>query len=180
MTIVPSSRHSGTRENRFSVTPVGTPAEGWIGRFEESRFTLSKSVESVIRSTRFTVTEGVTTEVVILKATLFSERDRMTRKVYAEGLRRGLTTLSIEAACLIRVTLSDRDLAKMGFWWLAAMHEPIEDYAHDLTLLTLDRDVGGRLLRDGSGDPNARWPRDGGFAFARQATPESSKPISNR
>ena len=149
----------------LSVTSDGTTGPQWIERLEGKGFRLSDYAKSVLRSPDFKPTSGVTTEIAILKGMLFEDSNRITKKIRAEADKRKLTTPNAEVACLIRENFSDEDIEAMGLIWIVAMHEPIKDSDGGPSLLSADRDDGGRWLDADDGEPGRRWNRDRGFAF---------------
>ena len=156
---------------RFSVTSDGTTGPEWIKR-PKKNFRVGDYAKQLLKSSDFRPTNGVTTEVVVLKGQLFSDEDRVALKIraYAETLTfegRRLVKPNPEIACLIREKFSDKDLEVMGLAWIVAMHEPIKDSDGGPRLLYAGRDdVGGWLGASWDGGPGSRWLGDGGFAFA--------------
>ena len=153
----------------FSVTSDGTTGEDWIKRLEGNGFRVgayTDYTEQVLRSPSFRPTSGVTTEVAVLKGTLFTDNDRITKKIRAEADKRKLGRPEPELTCLIREKFADKDIEAMGLIWIVAMHEPINDSGGDPCLLGADRDGGGRWLRAYYGNPVSRRSRGHGFAFA--------------
>lgn len=150
----------------FSVTSDGTTGEEWITRLESKDFRVSDYAKSVLRSPDFKPTDGITTEIAVLKGMLFSNNDRVTKKIRAEADKRNLTKPNAEVACLIRENFMDEEIEAMGLWWIVAMHEPIKDSDGDPFLLRAGRDDDGRWLYACCDDPGSRWDRRHGFAFA--------------
>lgn len=155
----------------FSVTSDGTTGENWIKRLERNGFRVGDYAKQVLRSPSFVptsgvTTSGVTTEIAVLKGTLFEDDDRITKKVCAEAKKRALGKPNAEVACLIREMFSDQELEAMGLWWIVAMHEPIKDSGGYPDLLHANRGGDGRWLRACDGSPDNGWNRGGGFAFA--------------
>ena len=101
------------------------------------------------------------TKVAVLKGMLFENDDRITSKIRAEADKRQLQKPNAEVACLIREKFTDEDIEAMGLWQIVTMHEPIVS-----DLLGADRSDDGRWLGAYYGEPDRRWSRDGGFAFA--------------
>ncbi len=166
--------HAWTEENgiiRFSVTSDGTTGPAWIKRLEKKGFRIGDHARSILKSKDFKPTSGITTEVVVLKGMLFSDENRVTKKIraYAETLSfnsQKPEKPNPEIACLIREKFSDEDLEAMGLAWIVAMHEPINDSGGNPSLLGADRDDDGSWLGAGLDNPGGRWIGDGGFAFA--------------
>src|SRR3990167_3581782 len=121
----------------FSVTSDSTTGEDWIKRLKSNGFRVGDYAKQVLRSPDFKPTNGVTTDVAVLKGMLFEDNDRITKKIRAEA-----------------------DKRKLG------MPEPINDSDGDPFLLYADRDGVGRWLDACRGGPDDRWYRVNGFAFA--------------
>jgi len=149
----------------FTVTSDGTTGSEWIERLEKKGFRVSGYAKSVLRSADFKPTNGITTEVAVLKGSLFSNNDRLTRKIRAEAERRNLTTPNAEIACLIREKFSDEEIKEMDLWWIVAMHEPIKGSDGYLNLLSVLRNGVGRWLSADYGFPVHGWVIETGFAF---------------
>ena len=150
----------------FSVTSDGTTSEDWIKRLEGNGFRVGDYAKQVLRSPDFKPTNGVTTEVAILKGMLFEDNDRITKKIRAEADKRKLSKPNAELACLIREKFTDKEIEAMGLWYIVAMHEPINDSDGVPSLLSADRRDDGRWLGAYYGRPDGRWVRGLGFAFA--------------
>jgi hypothetical protein len=150
----------------FSVTSDGTTGEDWIKRLEGNGFRVGDYAKQVLRSPDFKPTNGVTTEVAVLKGMLFEDNDRVTKKIRAEADKRKLSKPNAELACLIREKFTDKEIEAMGLWYIVAMHEPIKDSGGDPDLLYADRGGDGRWLHACDGRPGGRWDRGPGFAFA--------------
>ncbi len=160
----------------FSVTSDGTTGEDWITRLERKGFRVGDYAKQVLRSPDFKPTSGVSTEVAVLKGTLFDGNDRITKKIRARADKlkapsilegRKLVTPNAELACLIREKFTDKEIEQMGLWYIVAMHEPIiNDSGSVPRLLFASRDDDGRWLDACNDGPLSRWDRDGGFAFA--------------
>ncbi|MDP2668586.1 MAG: hypothetical protein Q8P07_02015 [bacterium] len=147
------------------VISDGTTGPQWIERHERKGFRLSDDAKKVLHSDEFKPTNGVITEIAVLKGVLFEDNGRTTKKVrvLAEALR--FTKPNAEVACLIRESFSDEEIKAMGLWWIIAMHEPISS-GGDPGLLSAGRGGDGRWLYACSDYPDGGWDRHGGFAFA--------------
>lgn len=150
----------------FSVESDGTTGEDWITRLESKGFRVGDYAKQVLRSPDFKPTNGVTTEVAVLKGTLFEDNDRITKKIRAEADKRKLSKPNAELACLIREKFTDKEIEAMGLWYIVAMHEPINDSGGGPVLLLAARGGEGRWLYAYNGRAGSRWIRGGGFAFA--------------
>lgn len=150
----------------FSVTSDGTTGEDWIERLEGRGFCIGDCAKQVLRSPAFKATSGVTTEIAVLKGTLFSDDDRITKNVRAEAGKRKLAKPNAEVAYLIREKFMDEELEAMGLWWVVVMHEPVKDSDGDPSLLSAGRDDDGPWLDAFYDYPDFSWGRVCGFAFA--------------
>jgi hypothetical protein len=155
----------------FSVISDGTSGPAWIKRLEKKGFRIGDYAKSILKSKDFKPTSGIPTEVVVLKGMLFSDENRVTKKIraYAETLSfnsQKPEKPNPEIAFLIREKFSDEDLKAMGLVWIVAMHEPINDSGGDPILLAADRSDDGHWLVAGWVSPGIRWDGGGGFAFA--------------
>lgn len=151
---------------RFTVTSDGTSGANWIERLEHDGYNVGDYAKQLLLSPDFKPTKGVTTEIVVMKGSLFSNNDRVTRNIRAEASKRKYVAPNPEVACLIRVMFTDKEIEDMGLWGIVTMHEPIKDSDGDPFLLYAYRGGGGRWLYTFSDDPDSWW-RDGyGFAFA--------------
>ncbi len=162
----------------FTLPPTdGTTGPQWIERLEKKGFQLSKWSRDVLNSPDFKPTTGVVNNIAVLKGELFSDGNRFTKKIRAEGDKRKLKhgkDISPEIACQIREMFTDEEIKEMGLVWIIAMHESISDSDGDLRLLNASRNDDGRWLYAYYGNPDYRWNRENGFAFVvPQASPQN-------
>ena len=150
----------------FSVTSDGTTGPQWIERLEAKGFRIGDYAKSVLRNEDFKPTNGVTTEVAVLKGMLFEDNKRITKNIRIEATNRSLETPNAEIACLIREKFTDEEIKAMGLIWIVAMHEPINDSDGDPGLLSAGRGGDGRWLDAYYDELDDRWDREFGFAFA--------------
>jgi hypothetical protein len=147
----------------LSVTSDGTPGPEWIPRLEGNDFCLRDDAKAVLESPDFIPTDGVTTEIAILKGGLFSDdKNRTTQKIYDEADKRNLEKPNIEVACLIRENFSDEDIQAMGLWWIVVFT--------DLFLLSLYRGDSGRMMHSCHNHHGASWGKQNGFVFVTQTS----------
>jgi len=83
----------------ISVTSDGTTGESWINRLESKGFRLGDYAKSMLRSDDFNPTAGVTTEVAVLKGSLFSDSNRVTKNIRADAKKRAWSVPNAEVAC---------------------------------------------------------------------------------
>lgn len=150
----------------FSVTSDGTTGEQWIARLESKGFRVSDYAKIILRSKSFKPTTGVAYVIAVLKGELFSDSNRITKKIRAEAESRKLTKPNAEVACLIRENFSDEEIEAMGLYWIVAMHEPIKNFVGSPILLYARRSVLGSWLDIADfGRPDDEWGPSHGFAF---------------
>jgi hypothetical protein len=150
----------------FSVTSSGMTGPQWIEYFAKKGIQLSSWAKDVLLSPDFKPTNGVTTEVAVLKGMLFTDNNRITSKIRAEADKRKLIKPEAELGCLIRDMFTDAEIEVMGLVWIVAFHEPIKDSDGYPLLLAADRGGVGHWLSACYGKPGRRWYSGGGFAFA--------------
>ena len=107
----------------FSVTSDGASGEAWIGRLAGN---VGDNAKRILRSDAFRPTCGVTTEIAVLKGMLFTDADRITKKIRADADKRKFGKPNAEIACLIREKFTDEEIKAMGLAWIITMHEPVE------------------------------------------------------
>ena len=91
----------------------GTTGPLWIPRLEKQGFRIEDYAKQVLRSPDFKPTNGVTTEIAVLKGVLFEDNDRSTKKIRAEADKRKLEKPNAELACLIREKFTNKDIEAM-------------------------------------------------------------------
>src|SRR3989344_350460 len=150
------------------LSPVisdGTTGSQWIERHERKGFRLADYAKRALHSDDFKPTNGVITEIAVLKGVLFEDNGRTTKKARALGEALRFTKPNAEVACLIRENFSDEEIKAMGLWWIVVMHEPIISGGGPCLLgPALDGD--GLWLRAYRDYPGRRWDHVDGFAFA--------------
>ncbi len=149
----------------FSVTSDGTTGPEWIERLEKKGFRIGDHAKSMLRSLDFKPTNGITTEIAVLKGMLFGDDDRVTKKIRAEADKRKLEKPNAEVACLIRELFTDKEIEAMGLRRIVAMHEHIKVSNGDLFLLYASRCGIGCWLSVCYGEPDILWRCDNGFVF---------------
>ncbi|MDP2665128.1 MAG: hypothetical protein Q8P23_00555 [bacterium] len=64
-----------------------------------------------------------------------------------------------------REKISDKQMEEMGFWYIASLHEPINDSGGDSRVLDTDRYGDGSWVSTGWVRPDGHWSDGGAFAF---------------
>ena len=149
----------------FSITSNGRTGEQWITYFESKGINLAQYEKDVLRSKDFKPTSGITTEIAVLKGSLFTDKNRVISKIRDAASERKLTRPNPEVAGLIREMFTDEEIEVMGLSSIYVMHEPIEDCYGNSLLLGASRSIGGRWLHACYGNPDSRRNHDDGFAF---------------
>lgn len=150
----------------FTLPPTdNTTGPQWIVRLEKKGLRLSKWAKDLLTSPDFKPTNGVISDIAVLKGMLWNDSDRITKNIRAEAERRNFTKPNAEVACLIREKFSDEEIEAMGLWWIVVMHEPIKDSDGGPSLLDARRHDGGRWLDAAYGRPGDGWYSGDGFAF---------------
>ncbi|MEK7607572.1 MAG: hypothetical protein AAB484_01415 [Patescibacteria group bacterium] len=143
----------------------GTTGQGWIKRLKSKGFRLSEYAEGLLQSSDFKPTTGIVHRLAILSAKFWSDSERITRTIRAEGKKRKWNELNPEAICILRENFSDEDLEKMGFWYIVGIHEPIEVYGGPHFLYAYRRDDGRWLLTYWA-YPDHYWQDGSAFAWS--------------
>ena len=145
----------------FSVTSDGTTGEEWPRRLENKGFLVGGHAKEVLCSPHFKPSNGVTTEVRIIRGSIYEDDDRITRTIRGEAGNRKFSKSKAELACLIREKFTDEDFEAMGLQKIVTMHEPINVDGGSFLLGA----VRGGWLTTWDGGSSAAWPRGVGFAF---------------
>jgi len=149
----------------FSVESDGTTGENWITRLESKGFRVDDYAKQMLRSSDFKPTDGVKTEIAVLKSELFQNNDLITNKIRAEANKRKLSKPNAEMACLIREKFGDKEIGVMGCWLIVVMHEPLSGFCVNPSLLGADCGDIGCWLTAYDGLPDGWWGSNSGFAF---------------
>ena len=166
--VVSKQTHSWREEDGviyFSVTSDGTTGEDWITRLEQGLLR-GRLRQAGAPFAGFKPTNGVTTEVAVLKGRLFEDNDRITKKIRAEAYKRKLSSRTPSSlASSVRSSRTRRSKR-----WVCGTSLPCTNPSTTPTgdphLLYARRYDVGRWLNAYYDRPGDRWHRDHGFAFA--------------
>ena len=150
------------------VTSDGTFGKGWIERFEKKGFIISDSAKRILLSPDFKPTNGVMTEIVVIKGEFFSDENRITKNIHAEAERSNLSKPNMEVACLIREKFTDKEIDALGLWCIVTMHESFKDSDGRQRLLLAYQNDNVSWLETHYDNPIDRWNCGVGFAFTVQ------------
>lgn len=137
----------------------------WIGRLKAAGHNFSDCAKQLLLSPDFVPTSGVTTKIVVLPGSLWTDSDRLTSNVRTAATDRTLVKPNAEVACLVRMMFTNEEINTMGLRWLVIMHEPIKDAGGDSHLLTVSADDSDWLYAY-CVDWAYLWYRQNGFVFA--------------
>lgn len=149
----------------LSVVSDGTTGSGWVKYFKNEGLPLSDLAEGALLSSDFKPTNGVATEIAVLKGTLFKPQKRISKEIRIEAQCRSLFTPNAEVACLILKKFTRKEIEVMGFEWVVIMHEPIRGSDSKSRLLVVDRHVVRYGLLACPDTPDSGYSHDHGFAF---------------
>lgn len=110
----------------FTVTSNGTTGEQWIERFEKRGYEVDDQAKKILSSSYFKPTNGVTTEIAVLKGTLFDKDNCTYKKIGEYAAKHTFAPLNVEAVCLIHEAFSLEEVKAMGLWSIIVMHKPVE------------------------------------------------------
>ncbi len=151
-----------------TVVSNGKTGPEWIEWLFRQGYCLAEWAMEVLLSESFHPTCDKVTHVVLIRGSLFEERDRKTSNIRAEATHRKMGEIDAEVACLLREKFSDEDLASMGLEWFVIMHEPIEVSNRESGLLCIGRYPVGRELGAACDGGGCGWNDGGGFVFSAQ------------
>lgn len=159
----------------LSVTSRNTTGEEWVEGLH-----VGGRAKSLLLSKDFKPTDGITTEVVVLKGALFedsTDSSEILKKVCPEGSSRKLETPNAEIICLIREKFTNEELEALGLSSIIVMHEPIKDSDGDPALLCMNSSGNGHWLGAVYDSPGYGWSRDLGFVFTVSQKGESTSRV---
>ena len=148
------------------------PSEGvtglqWIEYFAENDIRLSDDAQTALRSPDFKPTApGFVHKIVALRATFWKkDSERTTKAIRAEGVSRKWLETHAEAVCIFRKCFSNKQLEKMGLWWMVGIHKKIEVHGH-LHFLGVGRGGDGGWLDSVYAGPGGGWDDGGAFFWS--------------
>ena len=145
----------------------GVTGQQWIEYFDDNDINMSDDAKTVLSSEAFQPTApGTIHRIVALKA-IFWKKDsaRTTENIQAEGISRKWLEAHPEAVCIFRKCFSDKQLKKMGIFYLVGIHKPIE-VCGDPRFLIADRRGDGRWFDTGCANPDNKWFVSGAFFWS--------------
>lgn len=144
----------------------GVTGQQWSKHLESKNFQVADDAQNLLKSEDFKPTTRVVYRLAILPSTFWQDSELIMRKIRAEGQRCKWGEINPEAVCILRETLSNNDLKKMGLWYIAGVHEPIKVHGHP-HFLYASRGVGAGLLGTYGARPDDAWCGGvGGFTWS--------------
>ncbi len=158
---------------RFTVTSDGTTGPEWIERLESKGRKTCQDAKRFLVSSDFTVTRGVTTEVVVLKGVLFEDNDRTTENICRHAMSRELENLPFEVSCFICDTFTYEEIRTLRLLGIANVGRQIPVvpgvYNSYLQYLSAYCYTDGLYLHvaEGRSYDKGSWGSANGFAFGK-------------
>lgn len=149
----------------FLLTSSGLSPEQWKRHLEARGLRIGDRACAVLFGAHEMPTFGKSYHVVVCFNTKLSPQDRTTADIRNHAKIMRWETPHWEVACLIRDAFTDQQLEEMGLWYVAALHEPINDSEGNPYLLSSRRDDVGHRVSAQHGSPDSPWFGHGGFAF---------------
>lgn len=160
----------------ISITGLALTGKQEIQRLSDNGFRTSDHARSCLLSTKrdgydkcHRLEDGreykialVPTKDVSRKRTTAQAREYVTAFGYEQLLAGGVPRL--------RETVSDKVMEEMGFWYIAALHDPVTDSDGYPDVLSANRHGGGQWVYAYWDHPGSQWADDGAFAFVVPAS----------
>lgn len=169
--------NSNVRDNgdliTFEVTSNGLKGWEWIESSEERGINLGYYAKQVLCSSDFRPTNGITTEVTVVKRIPSYGNGAFTDSMVSTIEELKLDRLSVEVACLAREMFTDDDIEEMGIHRLFIMHEPVTiPIVIPKLLLCINTSLKGNWLEAHFSEHNLPLEKvvknhPSGFAFSR-------------
>jgi hypothetical protein len=110
----------------FTLISNGMTGEEWISYFKSMDFEIDDYAEAILRGKDFKPTKaGTFHNIAVLKGTLFSDDERMVKKICAKANKNNMKKLPLNVVCLIRDKFTDGEIKEMGLERILVMHEPL-------------------------------------------------------
>ena len=153
-----------------SVTSDGRTGKQFTKSLEKAGYRVGDYAKDVMGKTAFVSTTGVVYKPVVILGQQFEDDERITSKIRKFAKEQKFITPPAELAPLLRETVSDEEIERMGLWALIVMHEPITASDGDPNLLEVNRNDNGRWLDTYWDNPDNVWNRQNGFVFLAPQT----------
>jgi len=160
----------------ISITGLALTGEQEIERLNSAGFRISRWTKSCFTSTKkdgydkcHRLEDGHEYQLVIIPGKEVAQNRTTTAlREYAAGF--GYQQALAGVVPRIREAVSDEMMEKMGFWYIAALHDPITDSVAYPRVLHAYRLGDGQWVDAGFGYPGLQWRDNGAFAFLVSAS----------
>ena len=157
----------------LSITGLDLTGEQEIERLLAAGFRVSDWAKSCLTSTKgdgydakHRLKDGRTYKVALVPGKeIKRDADRTTEALRKYAQRFGYEKPLAGIVPRIREAVSDEVMEKMGFWYIAGLHDPIKDSVGDPHVLRAFRSDGGLWLGASIDLPDFQWNAYGAFAF---------------
>ncbi|MEN9338479.1 MAG: hypothetical protein RI945_204 [Candidatus Parcubacteria bacterium] len=158
----------------FEVSTLGLTAEEWKERLIQGGHKLSDWTKDILSKPDYNQNHryeaGKMLKVVLIRGKdIEKDSERLTKNLKVIAVKdfgeKSASELKGELALLIREKFNNKELEKMGLWYIAVLHEPIVDSGGDPFVLYSFRGDGESWVGTAWDDPGDGWNVDGAFAF---------------
>ena len=148
-----------------SITSDGRTGKQFTKSLEKAGYRVGDYAKDVMSKLAFVSTTRIVYKPVVILGQQFEDDERITSNIRKFAEERKYITPPAELAPLLRESVSDEEIERMGLWALIVMHEPISDSRGSPNLLGVRRYGSGRWLEASWVSPGNVWPRRHGFVF---------------
>jgi hypothetical protein len=179
--LCPPSQSERNEHGHIMLTIIGLDFTGEqeVERLEAAGFRVNSWAKSCLTSTKkdgydnnHRLVAGQRYKVALMPTQeIERDSDRTTDALRKRGIERyGYEKPLAGIVPRIRETVSDKQMEEMGFWYIAAPHEPIKDSDGAPIVLYARRIDGGPWLVADWDHPDFHWDGRGAFAFLVSAS----------
>ena len=148
-----------------SITSDGRTGKQFTKSLEKAGYRVGDYAKDVMSKLAFVSTTRIVYKPVVILGQQFEDDERITSNIRKFAEERKYITPPAELAPLLRESVSDEEIERMGLWALIVMHEPITASNGSPRLLGVRRDDDGRWLEASWDNPDRVWDRRRGFVF---------------
>lgn len=150
----------------ITVKTLGLTGPQWIERLEKNKYRIGSYAKEILNSPDFKPCEsGEQIEIAFISVKDMDKSLATTQEIKAYAKSKGYGNAYPEIALLVREAISDEEMEKMGFWYIASLHDPIKDSDGLPSVLRAYRSDGGRWVDACWDFPDDQWNTSGAFAF---------------
>lgn len=157
----------------FTISGLDLSGAAEIIRLDAAGYRFGDYARSCMASTRsdsydqhHRLEDGRIYKIALVPGTeIQKDSSRTTANLRKQGEKYGYQKPLAGIVPRIREAVSDKQMEEWGFWYIAALHDPITDSDGDPNVLNADRDGDGRWVFASWGQPDGQWDTYGAFAF---------------